>query len=279
MATTKETQLDVVGEEYLALEDRITEATNHEIRSKNKRGANITELVKFIRDAADAADEADEASDLVFGRLVNKEQKKGKGRSQKSLPSCVELQKWSHLENLEIPELDVDEIHLLIGQDCADLLLPDEIKKAHSGELLLLWKLEGVNSEAPGMSQSDIKTLETWDARKTIVDNHYTLAIPFKAERPYLADYRNMAEKRLRMLGKRMNKDNNLKDKYTEEIHKLLKKGYAVAVPPEDLNRADERTIQRRCQRHLKLHLRSPTSKPILTRKMRVSRLKFCNEI
>ncbi len=51
---------------------------NHDIRSKYKRGADITELVKFIRDAAD------EASDPVFGRLVNKEQKKDKGRNQQS---------------------------------------------------------------------------------------------------------------------------------------------------------------------------------------------------
>ncbi|XP_063889342.1 uncharacterized protein LOC135116063 [Scylla paramamosain] len=193
------------------------------------------------------------------------------------LSSCVELQKWPHLQKLEIAKLDVDEVHLLIGQDCADLLLPDEIKKGHPGEpfavhtplgwaingpidpfkpavktsyfvhnrsslerdLSRLWELEGVNSEAPGMSQSDIKTLETWDARKTIEDNHYTLPIPFKAERPYLADNCNMAEKHLRMLGKRLNKDNNLKERYTEEMHNLLKKGYAVAVPPEDLNRAD----------------------------------------
>ncbi len=52
--------------------------TNHDIRSKYKRGADITELVKFIRDVAD------EASDPVFGRLVNKEQKKDKGRNQQS---------------------------------------------------------------------------------------------------------------------------------------------------------------------------------------------------
>ncbi|KAK8399203.1 hypothetical protein O3P69_003370 [Scylla paramamosain] len=314
---------------------RNSDRYDERVRSKYKRGADITELVKFICDAAD------EASDPVFGRLVNKEQKKDKGRNQQKklcdklgakgmtrqmelttitqtrmpvestvitlfvsdihnkqepccipevtvrpslnidlsgLSSCVELQKWPHLQNLEIPKLDVDEVHLLIGQDCADLLLPDEIKKGHPGEpfaihtplgwanngpidpfkpavktsyfvhnrsslerdLSRLWELEGVNSEAPGMSQSDIKTLETWDARKTIEDNHYTLPIPFKAERPYLADNRNMAGKRLQMLGKRLNKDNNLKERYTEEMHKLLKKGYAVAFPPEDLNRADE---------------------------------------
>ncbi|KAK8396591.1 hypothetical protein O3P69_004931 [Scylla paramamosain] len=259
--------------------------TNHDIRSKYKRGADITELVKFIRDAAD------EASDPVFGRLVNKEQKKDKGRNQQrsglkhntylhlpnrkpdedtnvqaptvphtpvftptpenisvplrminyvrsqggklalpivparvrctdtetvidtyamldpgtnatycteelcdklgakgmtrqmepttitqtrmpvessvitlfvsdihnkqepccipevtvkpslnidlsGLSSCVELQNLQiqNLQNLEIPKLDVDEVHLLIGQDCADLLLPDGIKKGHPGE-------------------------------------------------------------------------------------------------------------------------------------------------
>lgn len=37
------------------------------------------------------------------------------------LSSCVEIQMWPHLKNLEIPELEVDQVHLLIGQDCADL--------------------------------------------------------------------------------------------------------------------------------------------------------------
>ena len=147
--------------------------------------------------------------------------------------------------------MDVDQVHLLIGQDCADLLLPDEVKKGRPGEpfavhtmlgwaingpidpfrytvktshfvhnvsalerdLSKLWELEGVNSEAPGMSQNDMKTLEIWDTGKTVVDNHYTLAIPFKEERPCLPDNRSMAEKRLRMLGKRLNKDNALKER------------------------------------------------------------------
>lgn len=52
--------------------------TNYEIRCKHKRGAEITELVKFIRDAAD------EASDPIFGRLVNKDQRKDKEKGQQS---------------------------------------------------------------------------------------------------------------------------------------------------------------------------------------------------
>ena len=70
-----------------------------------------------------------------------------------------------------------------------------------------MWELEGVNSEVPGMSQSDLKTLETWDNGKTVVENHYTLPIPFKIEGHYLPDNRSMAERRLQMLCKRLNND------------------------------------------------------------------------
>ena len=48
-----------------------------------------------------------------------------------------------------------------------------------------------------------------------------------------------MAERRLQMLGRRLNKDRNLKERYTKEIHELLEKGYAELVPLEDVNRAD----------------------------------------
>ncbi|KAK3878728.1 hypothetical protein Pcinc_016675 [Petrolisthes cinctipes] len=108
------------------------------------------------------------------------------------LASKVEIQKWPHLLNLEIPELEVDQVHLLIGQDCVDLLLPMEIKKRRLGEpfairtslgvpfqacsqifvfcalrvrfgegYVQVMGVEGINSESPGMSQDDLKNLET----------------------------------------------------------------------------------------------------------------------
>ena len=43
---------------------------------------------------------------------------------------------------------------------------------------------------------------------------------------------------REKLLGKRLNKDENLKMQYTNEIHKPLENGYAY-VPQEDLTRAD----------------------------------------
>lgn len=64
------------------------------------------------------------------------------------------------------------------------------------------------------------------------------MSITFKAERPYLPDYRIIAENRLKMLGKRLDRDEDQKEKYIKGIHKLLVKGYAK-VPPEDMKRAD----------------------------------------
>ena len=65
------------------------------------------------------------------------------------------------------------------------------------------------------------------------------MSIPFKEESPCLMNNLTMAEKRLKLLGKRLNKDENLKMKYTNEIQKLLEIGYAKEVPQEDLTRAD----------------------------------------
>ena len=47
---------------------------------------------------------------------------------------------------------------------------------------------------------------------------------------------------------------------------------------PSILDNVAERTIQHRCQKDLKLHLHSPTSKPLLTPNMRLARLKFAKK-
>ncbi|XP_014663229.1 PREDICTED: uncharacterized protein LOC106805948 [Priapulus caudatus] len=194
-----------------------------------------------------------------------------------SLSSQVDLERWPHLRNLDIPELDVDQVHLLIGQDCSDLLMPEEVKKGRSGEpfairtplgwvingpvdpfgptirsshfiqertslekdLDSLWALEDANSEEPGMSISDRKALQIWDESKLVVDGHYTMDIPFKAKEPNLADNQAMAERRLHSLGKRLDRDNVLKTKYVFEMNQLLKRGYAEPVPQEDMHRGD----------------------------------------
>ena len=48
-----------------------------------------------------------------------------------------------------------------------------------------------------------------------------------------------MAKKRLNLLGKRLLKDSELKEKYTQSIQDSLAKGYAEEVSQEDLHRND----------------------------------------
>jgi hypothetical protein len=194
-----------------------------------------------------------------------------------SLSNQIDLERWPHLRNLNIPELDVDQVHLLIGQDCSDLLLPEEVRKGRPGEpfairtplgwaingpvdpfgpniksshfihtqtplerdLENLWTLEDANSEEPGMSISDRKALHIWDESKQVLDGYYTMDIPFKAKEPNLANNRVMAQRRLHLLGKRLDRDNILKTKYVSEINLMLERGYAEPVPQEDLHRDD----------------------------------------
>lgn len=50
------------------------------------------------------------------------------------LSTRIELQKWRHLNHLELAELDMNKVHLLLGQVCVDLLMPGEVKKGHPSE-------------------------------------------------------------------------------------------------------------------------------------------------
>lgn len=183
---------------------------------------------------------------------------------------------WPHLRDLDIPEVKADQVHLLIGQDSSDLLLPTDVKRGKQGEpfalltplgwvingpvnpfgkstnfsyliqasvplegdMKRLWEIEDAFAEEKGWSVSDQKAVDTWNSTLQVIEGHYALSIPFKAQRPSLPDNKFLAEKRLISLAQHLNKDDTLKRKYSEEIHKLLKKGYAV-VPEKDLHRHD----------------------------------------
>jgi len=189
----------------------------------------------------------------------------------------MDVVQWPHLRDLDIPEVKADQVHLLIGQDSSDLLLPTDVKRGKQGEpfalltplgwvingpvnpfgkstnfsyliqasvplegdMKRLWEIEDAFAEEKGWSVSDQKAVDTWNSTLQVIEGHYALSIPFKAQRPSLPDNKFLAEKRLISLTKRLNEDDTLKRKYYEEIHKLLKKGYAEVVPEKDLHRHD----------------------------------------
>ena len=84
------------------------------------------------------------------------------------------------------------------------------------------------------MSKEDSRALgliEDWVIPK---EGHYEIALPWKKSPPTLPYNRPLAEHRLNLLKKRLQKDHDLLKKYSVNIDELLSKGYATKVPECD---------------------------------------------
>ena len=89
------------------------------------------------------------------------------------------------------------------------------------------------------MSVQDKLVTARWEKAAMYEDGHYTLPIPFRHEEPRLPDNRRMAEFRLGSLRRKLEKNPELSEKYTEGMQDLLGKGYAVEVPLSEAGRQD----------------------------------------
>ena len=93
------------------------------------------------------------------------------------------------------------------------------------------WKLEDpVHLKDEPLSVTDREVLELWKKKTTKEDGHYVLPILFKQQLPQLPNNYQVGKHRLDLLEKRLAKDPELKQRYTESIHILLQKGYAEEV-------------------------------------------------
>ena len=89
------------------------------------------------------------------------------------------------------------------------------------------------------MSVDDRRVLALWDEKVSFSGGHYVLPIPFKSSTLKLPDNRQMAEKRLASLKRKLEKDKDLHRKYVDGMSDLLEQGYAVPVPEQDVRRSD----------------------------------------
>ena len=187
---------------------------------------------------------------------------------------------WPHLKDLPLHHAEIDDVALLIGQDCPEALMPlttipggkgepyavrtrlgwsvsgpvsNSMVKlpstSHyiSNESLLqekvdrFWQLEssGIYEQEKGMSVDDRRVLALWDEKVSFSGGHYVLPIPFKSSTLKLSDNRQMAEKRLSSLRRKLEKNKDLHQKYVDGMSDLLEQGYAVPVPEQDVHRSD----------------------------------------
>ena len=104
------------------------------------------------------------------------------------------------------------------------------------------WKLENPG-EDDGLSQEDRAAVNVWKSSAKMEDGHYHLDIPFRNNPPKLMNNRQMAERRLQCLGRKLTKDPDLHGRYTKEIDTLLEKGYAERCNDSDDHEAEKQPI------------------------------------
>ena len=95
------------------------------------------------------------------------------------------------------------------------------------------WRLDHGNElsrDCLEMSIDDKRGVELWTATSYMQNGHHVMQIPFKDHCPGLPDNRSLAISRLNGLGKRLARDPGLHQRYTEEVDKLIEKGFVEPV-------------------------------------------------
>ena len=116
----------------------------------------------------------------------------------------------------------------------ADVRLDKQVEK--------MWKLdfnEYADDDITQMSIQDKRVISLWNKSIVLNNNHYEMPIPFKCDPPILSDNRCVAEHRLQLLSKKLNKDPDMYSKYDAGIQELIDKEYAEEVPEDQISMSD----------------------------------------
>ena len=92
------------------------------------------------------------------------------------------------------------------------------------------------DSNRLSLSKEDQRALNIMNGSTKLTEGHYEVALPWRKIAPRLPNNRLMAERRLKFLKKRLDKDPKLLTNYNNYIEDLVMKGYARKVPEKQLN-------------------------------------------
>ena len=81
-----------------------------------------------------------------------------------------------------------------------------------------------------GPSLEDKKALTKMEETVTMEDGHYMIGLPWRTPKPDLPNNRTMAEGRMRLLRKRLMKDEAMREKYANVVNGYIEKGYAQKI-------------------------------------------------
>lgn len=117
-----------------------------------------------------------------------------------------------------------------------NVIMDDQLQE----QVQRFWQLDhalGDESEKLGDSVEDKKARSIMEETISLKDGHYEMGLPWRQFPPSLPNNHKMAESRLQSLKRRLEKDNNLHQKYTATMTDYLTKGFAKEVdedPPEE---------------------------------------------
>ena len=191
-----------------------------------------------------------------------------------SLVSDEELRSFKHFKGIKVPNIQAEEVHVIIGNDVPEALVPLEVRSGRLGEpyatrtrfgwaingpvigdracttttsyfidtnaslqrqVAQFWELENLGGNPVPHSDVDREVLDDWEVSAERENGHYMLHIPFKkGMRESMRDNRTVAEHRLASLAKRLAQDDILRDQHTEQMNQLVEKGYAEHVSHPD---------------------------------------------
>ena len=112
----------------------------------------------------------------------------------------------------------------------SDNHLYDQLKKYFNQEFE-----ESIVDNKKMMSVEDSRALTVFENSVCLQEDHYYIAIPWKHNPPNLPNNRPMAQKRLEYLRCRLERDPDLKQRYSNFIDDLLEKDYARQVPEAEI--------------------------------------------
>ena len=100
-----------------------------------------------------------------------------------------------------------------------------------------LWRMDA-GDDVTSYSVEYPKVLELWNKEITHYNGHYSLPIPWRDGNLSLPDNRFLAKCRLNSLVNKLDRT-NMRERYSQEINKLVEQGYAEPVPDDEMNLRD----------------------------------------
>ncbi|XP_070566927.1 uncharacterized protein [Ptychodera flava] len=175
--------------------------------------------------------------------------------SENSIPSVRDTQRWSHLKDVQLPELKNKEVTILIGNDVpeAHWILEERRggrKQPYAVKTLLGWTLIGpmAGSKTLDANVNYIKmdqalncenSFQCAETISSILQQMYNTDFSeslhdTRFDTPTLPNNKQLAEKRLHLLKRRLLKDDTLLDRYSSTMEDYISQGHARRVPKEE---------------------------------------------